>query len=157
MNSLVVRRSDREPNWEPYATTIRARIRIDLDTARAWSAPPDHSSDDAGRMIATTDHKVGPRRTRLRVPLVVDICATEPPSPPLSILGFTLGVSLAPLSSGEGKAGGLVVEQGLKDGIGEAALEYAKCLASAVPTALAPFDHPFGRRMPTGLGGCDAV
>ena len=48
----VVRRSDREPNWEPYATTIRARIRIDPDTARAWSAPPDHSSDDAGRMIA---------------------------------------------------------------------------------------------------------
>jgi hypothetical protein len=64
---------------------------------------------------------------------------------------------LAPLSSGEGKAGGLVVEQGLKDGIGEAALEYAKCLASAVPTALAPFDHPFGRRVPTGLGECDAV
>jgi hypothetical protein len=48
----VVRRSDREPNWEPYATTIRARIRIDPDTARAWSAPSDHSSDDAGRMIA---------------------------------------------------------------------------------------------------------
>jgi len=66
-------------------------------------------------------------------------------------------MSLAPLSSGEGKAGGLVVEQGLKDGIGEAALEYAKCLASAVPTALAPFDHLFGRRMPTGLGECDAV
>jgi hypothetical protein len=66
-------------------------------------------------------------------------------------------VSLAPLSSGEGKAGGLVVEQGLKDGIGEAALEYAKCLASAVSTALAPFDHLFGRRMPTGLGECDAV
>ena len=66
-------------------------------------------------------------------------------------------VSLARLSSGEGKAGGLVVEQGLKDGIGEAALEYAKCLASAVPTALAPFDHLFGRRMPTGLGECDAV
>ena len=66
-------------------------------------------------------------------------------------------MSLAPLSSGEGKAGGLVVEQGLKDGIGEAALEYPKCLASAVPTALAPFDHPFGRRMPTGLGECDAV
>ena len=42
----IVRRSDREPNWEPYATTIRARIRIDPDTARAWSAPPDHSSDD---------------------------------------------------------------------------------------------------------------
>jgi hypothetical protein len=71
--------------------------------------------------------------------------------------GGPLGLSLAPLSSGEGKAGGLVVEQGLKDGIGEAALEYAKCLASAVPTALAPFDHPFGRRMPTGLGECDAV
>jgi hypothetical protein len=66
-------------------------------------------------------------------------------------------VSLAPLSSGEGKAGGLVVEQGLKDRIGEAALEYAKCLASAVPTALASFDHLFGRRMPTGLGECDAV
>jgi hypothetical protein len=73
------------------------------------------------------------------------------------VVGGTRGVSLAPLSSGEGKAGGLVVEQGLKDGIGEAALEYAKCLASAVPTALAPFDHPFGRRMPTGLGECDAV
>ena len=47
----VVRRSNREPNWEPYATTIHARIRIDPDTARAWSAPPDHSSDDAGRMV----------------------------------------------------------------------------------------------------------
>jgi Transposase len=45
----------------------------------------------------------------------------------------------------------------LKDGIGEAALEYAKCLASAVPTALAPFDHLFGRRMPTGLGECAAL
>jgi transposase len=71
--------------------------------------------------------------------------------------GYAKEVSLARLSSGEGKAGGLVVEQGLKDGIGEAALEYAKCLASAVPTALAPFDHLFGRRMPTGLGECDAV
>jgi hypothetical protein len=67
-------------------------------------------------------------------------------------IAYRLGVYHAPLSSGEGKAGGLVVEQGLKDGIGEAALEYAKCLASAVPTALAPFDHLFGRRMPTGLG-----
>jgi hypothetical protein len=51
----------------------------------------------------------------------------------------------------------LVVEQGLKDGIGEAALEYALCLASAVPTVLAPFDQGLGRRMPTGLGECDAV
>jgi hypothetical protein len=75
----------------------------------------------------------------------------------LMAVGIGLLLSLAPLSSGEGKAGGLVVEQGLKDGIGEAALEYPKCLASAVPTALAPFDHPFGRRMPTGLGECDAV
>jgi hypothetical protein len=48
-------RSDREPNWEPYARTIRARILlipIDADVARAQSAPPDHSSDDAGRMVA---------------------------------------------------------------------------------------------------------
>src|SRR5215213_7405163 len=67
------------------------------------------------------------------------------------------GLSLAPLSSGEGKAGGLVVEQGLKDGIGEAALEYAECLTSAVAPALASLDHVFGRRMPTGLGECDAV
>jgi hypothetical protein len=83
---------------------------------------------------------------------------TEPAMQPADLPALNAVVlSLAPLSSGEGKAGGLVVEQGLKDGIGEAALEYAKCLASAVPTALAPFDHPFGRRMPTGLGECDAV
>ena len=47
-------------------------------------------------------------------------------------------VSLAPLSSGEGLRRAVWSwSQGLKDGIGEAALEYAKCLASAVPTALA--------------------
>jgi hypothetical protein len=64
----VVRRSDREPNWEPYATTIRARIRIDPDTARAWSAPPDHSSDDAGRMIANygSDGRPASPRNSLR-------------------------------------------------------------------------------------------
>jgi hypothetical protein len=66
-------------------------------------------------------------------------------------------VSLAPLSSGRDESVVLVVEECLKDGIGEAALEYAKCLASAVPTVLPPFDHLFGRRMPTGLGECDPV
>jgi hypothetical protein len=48
LDSLVLGRSDREP----YATTIRAHIRIDPDAVPARSAPPDHSSDDAGRMVA---------------------------------------------------------------------------------------------------------
>ena len=96
-------------------------------------------------MVATTSTGIMLRLARVRHQPCHDTRPAEP------------GLSLAPLSSGEGKAGGLVVEQGLKDGIGEAALEYPKCLASAVPTALAPFDHPFGRRMPTGLGECDAV
>ena len=67
------------------------------------------------------------------------------------------GLSLAPLSSGQGKASVWSWSEGLKDGIGEAALEYAKCLASAVPTVLAAFDQAFGRRMPAGLGERDAV
>jgi hypothetical protein len=46
-----MRRSIREPNWEPYATTIPARIRVDPDAARAWSAPPDHSTTRSARFI----------------------------------------------------------------------------------------------------------
>jgi hypothetical protein len=52
LDSLVSSRSDREPIWEPYATTISAHIGIDQHAALGWSASPDHSSDDAGRMVA---------------------------------------------------------------------------------------------------------
>jgi len=44
-------------------------------------------------------------------------------------------VSLAPLSSSGVEYDGLVLDEGLKDGIGEAALEYAESFASAVATA----------------------
>ena len=56
-----MRRSIREPNWEPYATTIRARIRVDPDAARAWSAPPDHSTTRSARFIrrCTTAREAG--------------------------------------------------------------------------------------------------
>jgi hypothetical protein len=49
---LVMRSSGREPKWEPYATSLRARICTASDAAQAWSASPDHLSDDAGRMVA---------------------------------------------------------------------------------------------------------
>jgi hypothetical protein len=42
---------DREPIWEPDATSIRASIRAHSDAVRAWSAPPDHLSDDLALMV----------------------------------------------------------------------------------------------------------
>lgn len=42
-------------------------------------------------------------------------------------------------------------------GIREPAFEYAECLASAVPTVPASFDHFLGWRVPAGLGKRDAV
>ena len=53
-----------------------------------------------------------------------------------------LGLSLAPLSSGRAlRLAVWSLSKGLKDGIGEAALEYASGRASAVPAVLVPFDH----------------
>ena len=59
----------------------------------------------------------------------------------------TTGRSLAPLSSGDGDELDLVCSEGLKDGIAEAAFEYAHRLATAVTTNLSAFDHGFGRGM----------
>src|SRR5690348_14918921 len=58
------------------------------------------------------------------------------------------GLSLAPLSSGEGEVFGLVGLEGLKDGIGEAAFQYAHRLASAVATGSATLDQGLRWRMP---------
>ena len=46
------------------------------------------------------------------------------------------GLSLAPLSSGGVECDGLVLDEGMKDGIGEAALEYAESFASLSPPLL---------------------
>jgi hypothetical protein len=62
LDSLVSNRSDREPIWEPHATTISAGIRIDQDAALGWAASPDHSS--------TTLCWAGAQsRSRVQVPL----------------------------------------------------------------------------------------
>jgi len=51
----------------------------------------------------------------------------------------------------------LVSSEGLKDGIGEAAFQYAHCLTSAVAGGSAAFDHGLGWWMPPGLGERDPV
>src|SRR6476661_5066448 len=67
------------------------------------------------------------------------------------------GLSLAPLSSGRAELFELVSSEGLKDGIGEAAFQYAHCLTSAVAGGSAAFDHGLGWWMPPGLGERDPV
>ena len=62
------------------------------------------------------------------------------------------GLSLAPLSSGEDEVLGLVGSEGLKDGIGEAAFEYAHRFPPAVAAGSASLDEGLGWRMPAGLG-----
>jgi hypothetical protein len=46
----------------------------------------------------------------------------------------------------------LVGAEGLKNGIGEAALEYADCLAAAVAVTSAPLNHGLGRLDASELG-----
>jgi hypothetical protein len=156
----------RRPSWSTgrscapgCGTSRRAMTRVRAGHPVRFSSPViGHVGAVARFAVAVVGR--GPRRLREPDQGVGASCQVFCVRPCCWVRGRVRGrseVSLAPLSSGEGKAGGLVVEQGLKDGIGEAALEYAKCLASAVSTALAPFDHLFGRRMPTGLGECDAV
>ena len=47
---------------------------------------------------------------------------------------------------------GLVGSEGLKDGIGEAAFEYAHRFPPAVAAGSASLDEGLGWRMPAGLG-----
>jgi hypothetical protein len=51
----------------------------------------------------------------------------------------------------------LVSLEGLKDGIGEAAFQYAGCLASTVAAGSATFDECLGWWMPAGLAERDPV
>ena len=89
------------------------------------------------------------------------VCADVTGPPPFSSTSGAIedrkGLSLAPLSSGRDKSVGLVVEECLKDGIGEAALEDADRLASAVPSVLPAVDQDLCRWMPSGLDERDPV
>ena len=67
------------------------------------------------------------------------------------------GLSLAPLSSGQCCELALVGAEGLKDGIGEAALEDADRLSAAVAVTSAPLNHGLGVWMPASLGERDPV
>ena len=68
-----------------------------------------------------------------------------------------MGLLLAPLSSCQNSELAFVGAEGLKDGIGEAALEYADCLAAAVAVTSAALNHGLSVWMPASLSERDPV